>query len=128
MYFYSLGFHPFGATWGGAFKPTEVCQALTFCAPGGGLPTPAPSIIAPCITPTPNPTHGNPHDTPIPTVAPTKPGKPSPSIVFPIVNQTGQASAPTGIALVAMFPLFAPLITMLIGRRFKPTRPKRKRN
>ncbi|HEY8237944.1 MAG TPA: transglycosylase domain-containing protein, partial [Candidatus Limnocylindrales bacterium] len=31
MYFYSLGFHPFGATWGGRFKPTEVCQPIVHC-------------------------------------------------------------------------------------------------
>ncbi len=28
MYFYNLSFHPYGATWGGRFKPTEVCSAL----------------------------------------------------------------------------------------------------
>ena len=45
MYFYNLSFHPFGATWGGPFKPTDVCSPLVFCPPEGGLPTPEPSII-----------------------------------------------------------------------------------
>jgi hypothetical protein len=130
-YFYSLGFHPFGATWGGAFKPTDVCSPLVFCGPGGGPPTPQPSIIVPCITPPPGPTptHGNPHDTPTPS--PTKPkatgGLPSLLIPGPGGGQATAATTPTGIAPVLLFPLLAPLITMLIGRRFKPIRPRRPR-
>jgi membrane peptidoglycan carboxypeptidase len=129
MYFYSLGFHPFGATWGGSFKPTEVCQALIPCGPGGGPPTPQPSIIVPCITPAPTPvqSHGNPHDTPTPAPTSSK-GKPTPlTTLVPIPGPQANAGAPTGIAPVALFPLIAPLITMLIGRRFKPVRPKRPR-
>jgi hypothetical protein len=129
MYFYSLGFHPFGATWGGSFKPTEVCQALIPCGPGGGPPTPQPSIIVPCITPPPTPvqSHGNPHDTPTPAPTSSK-GKPTPlTTLVPIPGPQANAGAPTGIAPVALFPLIAPLITMLIGRRFKPVRPKRPR-
>jgi membrane peptidoglycan carboxypeptidase len=127
MYFYSLGFHPFGATWGGSFKPTEVCQALVSCGPGGGPPTPQPSIIVPCITPAPTPfqSHGNPHDTPTPS--PTKGKTPLPTLLVPIANGQAAAAPPTGILPVALFPLLAPLVTMLIGRRFKPVRPKRPR-
>jgi membrane peptidoglycan carboxypeptidase len=126
MYFYSLGFHPFGATWGGAMKPNDVCQPLVDCGPGGGPPTPQPSIIVPCITPPPTPSqsHGNPHDTPTP--APSKP-----KLTFPVPGAGAQAASgaapPSGILPVVMFPLFAPLLTMLIGRRFKPVRPKRRR-
>jgi hypothetical protein len=125
MYFYSLGFHPFGATWGGAFKPTDVCQPLVNCGPGGGPPTPQPSIIVPCITPPPTPSqsHGNPHDTPTPS---------SGKFTLPIPGPAGQtasgAAPPNGILPIALFPLLAPLFTMLIGRRFKPVRPKKRRN
>jgi hypothetical protein len=47
---------------------------------------------------------------------------------LPTAGGPGTAgAAPTGIAPIALFPLFAPLITMLLGRRFKPIRPKRLR-
>ncbi|HYK95279.1 MAG TPA: transglycosylase domain-containing protein [Candidatus Dormibacteraeota bacterium] len=126
MYFYSLGFHPFGATWGGAFKPTEVCQPLVSCGPGGGPPTPQPSSIVPCITPPPTPSqsHGNPHNTPSPSAGKGKFTLPVPG---PGAQATGAPAAPTGVLPIALFPLLAPLFTMLIGRRFKPVRPKRRR-
>jgi membrane peptidoglycan carboxypeptidase len=126
MYFYSLGFHPFGATWGGAFKPTEVCQPLIFCPPGA-TPTPGPSGQQPCIPePTPSSTHGNPHDTPPPTIAPppTKPGKPSPtpSLLAPSGTSPGATTMSSTILPLAFFPL-APFAAFAIGRRFKPARP-----
>jgi membrane peptidoglycan carboxypeptidase len=125
-YFYSGGFHPFGATWGGSFKPTDVCQPLTFCQPGGGPPTPQPSAIVPCITPAPTPfqSHGNPHDTPTP--APTK-GKPTPLPTLALIPTGQAASAPTAMTAVVVFPLLVPLLTLLLGRFFKPVSPKRKR-
>ena len=121
-YFYSGGFHPFGATWGGTFKPTEVCQPLVFCEPGGGPPTPQPANAVPCITPPPTPSqsHGNPHNAP----APSK-GKFTLPVPGPGGTTTTAAAPPAGILPVALFPLFVPLLTMLLGRRFKPVRPKR---
>jgi membrane peptidoglycan carboxypeptidase len=126
MYFYSLGFHPFGATWGGKFTPTELCQPLVFCPPGP--PTPQPSDAVPCI-PEPTPSHGNPNDTPGPTngPTPTKPGKPSPSpsSIIPTVTLPGltlTSSGTTGTSTaglpLAMFPL-APFAAFAIGRWFK---------
>jgi membrane peptidoglycan carboxypeptidase len=130
MYFYSLGFHPFGATWGGKFKPTEVCQAVVNCPPGVD-PTPGPSGEAPCI-PQPTPTHGNPRTPgPTDTPGPTKPGKPTPSPTQG--TPTGASPAVTGSGTdglaFAMFPL-APFAAFAIGRRLlsgKPGTPKRTR-
>ena len=127
MYFYSLGFHPFGATWGGAFKPTEVCQALVFCPPGV-QPTPGPSGETPCI-PEPTPTHGNPKtpppSSPPSTPGPTKPGKPTPTPGATLIVPTGSSASVTGVGgttlPLAVFPI-APFLTLLIGRRLKPTR------
>ncbi|MEO5704386.1 MAG: transglycosylase domain-containing protein [Candidatus Limnocylindrales bacterium] len=128
MYFYNLSFHPFGATWGGPFKPTDVCQALTFCPPGGGPPTPEPSIIVPCI-PEPTQTNGNPH-TPNPTgPQPTKPGgpkTPAPSLIpLPTVLPSAGSIAPIGLLPLALFPILAPLLAVLFGRRLKPIRRRR---
>ncbi len=125
-YFYNGSFHPFGATWGGPFKPTDVCQPLTFCPPGGGPPTPVPSVIIPCI-PEPTQTNGNPH-TPNPSgPQPTKPGgpkTPAPSVIpLPSLGAVG----PIGLLPLALFPILAPLLAMLFGRRFKPLRPSRRR-
>jgi membrane peptidoglycan carboxypeptidase len=127
-YFYSNGFHPFGATWGGAFKPTDVCQALTQCGPGGGPPTPEPSPIVPCVTPPPTPqqSHGNPHDTPTP--APTKTSKPIATLPLPGGTTTQRTAANSAAILpLALFPVVGSLIPLLLGRRFKPVRPKRGR-
>ena len=125
MYFYNLSFHPFGATWGGAFKPTEVCQPVGLPCPEIFPPTPQTSIIIPCVTP--GPTHGNPHDTPLPT-GPTasKPGNPKPSAsgLLPAPPAT-LAASPGVVPLVTLAPLLAPFATMLIGRRFQPTRRRR---
>jgi membrane peptidoglycan carboxypeptidase len=66
VYFYNGAFRPFGASWGGAFAPTEKCQPLPPptptcdgffipCGPGAsGPPTPKPSFGVP--TPRPRPT------------------------------------------------------------------------
>ena len=128
-YFYLSGFHPFGATWGGAFKPTDVCQPVTQCQGNqGGPPTPQPSVIIPCITPpppTPNPSHGNPHDTPTPI--PTKTKVPLPTILVPGQSPGAQPAA-AAIVPIALFPLLIPLFTLLLGRRFKPVRPSRRRS
>jgi membrane peptidoglycan carboxypeptidase len=125
MYFYNLNFHPFGATWGGAFKPTEVCQPLVYCPPDLGFPTPQPSDAVPCI-PLPTPSHGNPNNTPSPSStgpAPTKPGNPKPtaSIAVPTLDaQPTAAAAPAALLPLVAFPMLAPFATFLIGRRFKP--------
>ncbi|HJP87462.1 MAG TPA: transglycosylase domain-containing protein [Candidatus Limnocylindrales bacterium] len=123
MYFYSLGFHPFGATWGGKFAPTELCQPLVICPPGP--PTPQPTDAVPCIPqPTPDQSHGNPHDTPPPTAGPTptKGNKPTPT-------PKPTAAPATGAVLpLTFFPLLAPFAMFALGRRFKPgAKPDRKR-
>src|SRR6185503_7595091 len=52
-YFFDGYLVPFGRTWGGKFAPTEVCTAVPVCEPGGGQPTPEPSIVVePCPSPT----------------------------------------------------------------------------
>ena len=122
MYFYNLSFAPFGRTWGGKFKPTEVCSSSPQPCEVGGPPTPVPSVIVPCITPEPTPTHGKPTD-PVPT--PTKPGNghtPSPS---PLLNiGSGPPLLPEPVAAVVVpaagLPLVVPLVTLLIGRVLKP--------
>ena len=60
MYFYDRSFHPFGANWGGAFKPTETCKPKPVepppppsCDPVFGFICPPPSTEP---TPTPKPT------------------------------------------------------------------------
>jgi membrane peptidoglycan carboxypeptidase len=122
MYFYNLSFHPFGATWGGRFKPTEVCAALVPCPPPNEPPTPEPSIVIPCFTPEPTETHGPPTKEPGPT--PTK-GGPKPTRT-PLVSVSptaiGQALLEAGVPPAAAFPLLVPLIGLVLGRRFRPGR------
>ncbi len=123
-YFYNSSFHPFGATWGGAFKPTDVCQPIVDCPPEG-QPTPEPSGI-PCI-PLPTPTNGNPHPTPS-GPQPTKPGGPKPTppaSALPGATAVGGGTSPAGAVSLALFFPFAPLLTLLLGRRLRPTRPPR---
>jgi membrane peptidoglycan carboxypeptidase len=72
-YFYNFNFHPFGASWGGTFAPTDVCQPVSQgCGPGGGPPDPSAPPPTPCPTPTPpgpTPTHGKPTPTPGPSAS-----------------------------------------------------------
>ena len=118
-YFFDGFLVPFGRSWGGKFAPTEVCTAVQPCANEPGPPTPEPSIIVPCITPQPT--------IPEQTAKPTKPGNghtPLPSV--PV--QTGPAargSPSTTIAPVVFLPFAVPLLTLLIGRLFRPIRPVR---
>jgi len=66
-YFYNFSFHPFGATWGGKFAPTDVCSPVQQCGNGNGngggqpgaTPEPCPTP-GPSGTPGPTPTHGKP--------------------------------------------------------------------
>ena len=84
-YFYNNSFAPFGATWGGVFAPTAVCEPIPppICDPGtlvdpfatidpfatfDPLGTPLPS---PCIQPTPGPS--GPGDSGEPTLTPSLP-------------------------------------------------------
>ena len=130
MYFYNLSFHPFGATWGGRFKPSGVCSALQPCPPPGAAPTPEPSIIVPCVTPeptvTPTESHGNGPPTQAPGPTPTKkPGKATPT---PTTQGTGAAAfLEAGVAPGAAFPLLVPLVGLVLGRRFRPARPPSRR-
>jgi hypothetical protein len=116
-YFFDGFLVPFGRTWGGRFAPTEVCTAVVPCESGNGPPTPQPSNIVPCI---PQPTFGTPGPTP------TKPGNGHtipPTFLPAVPNAT--AAGPPAIAPVAFFPFLVPLVTFVIGRRFRPTRPSR---
>ena len=122
MYFYNLSFHPFGATWGGRFKPTDVCHPLVFCPPEGGLPTPEPSVVIPCIpqpTPTPTETGGPPPDE---TLNPPPTKKPKPTIGLPRVEQAVISAVPVGITPMAAFPMLAPLVGIGLGRLLRPKR------
>jgi hypothetical protein len=125
MYFYSLGFHPFGATWGGRFKPTEVCQPIVHCPPEGGPPTPEPSVVIPCV---PDPTE-QPTDSGGPP--PTKPGNgngktPKPTISLPSLAPGLDGAASTAaFEPLAFFPLLVPFAGVAIANRFKPKRPAR---
>ena len=123
MYFYNLSFAPFGRTWGGPFKPTEVCQAVVECPPAGGPPTPVPSIIIPCITPEPTESHGNPHTDP-PGPTPTKGnGKPTQTpIALPTLIPTLQDLLPGGVAPVSFLPFLSPFLLVLLARLFRPNR------
>jgi hypothetical protein len=124
MYFYSLSFHPFGRTWGGKFKPTEVCSSLVACPPGV-TPTPNPSTgVIPCI---PEPSHGPPAST---GPTPSKGGgggkpTPTPSIVLPSVLPLLTGIATGEAPSLAMFPLLVPVIVIAIGRGVRPKLPKR---
>ena len=139
MYFYNLSFHPFGATWGGKFKPTEVCQAQTNCPPGVD-PTPNPSTGALPCEPQPTQSHGNPNDTPGPTgPQPTKPGNgktpaPTPTLPLPTIvtpTTTGTEPSAASIQPLAFLALPAPFALFAVGRRLRlpgrPSRPIRKR-
>jgi len=65
-YFYNFSFHPFGATWGGKFAPTEVCAPVAQCnGNGNGNPLPLPSD---CPSPSPGPSKGKPPPTPLPSL------------------------------------------------------------
>jgi membrane peptidoglycan carboxypeptidase len=111
-YFFDGFLVPFGRTWGGKFAPTEVCTAQPpVCEPGGGPPTPEPSIIIPCVTPEPEPT-------------PTKSGngKTPPPTVLPTILPTLLQPVPAGVAPLGIFPLFFPLVALLIGRLLRPNR------
>jgi membrane peptidoglycan carboxypeptidase len=135
MYFYNLSFHPFGATWGGRFKPTKVCSAQPQACPPEGQPTPdASGNVVPCFTPEPTDpgkTNGPPTDDPDPT--PTKPGNPKPT-PKPTPTKAPASNAPTaarsipddaGLAPAAMFPLLVPFAGLAIAQRLKPKRPHR---
>jgi hypothetical protein len=117
-YFFDGFLVPFGRTWGGKFAPTDVCAAVPVCGPGGGPPTPPPSIIVePCPTDTPRPTRPGPTNSKgKPTILPT---------LLPNPEGTARAAPPTAIAPVVFLPFLVPFVTLLIGRRFKLDRPGR---
>jgi peptidoglycan glycosyltransferase len=64
-YFYNFSFHPFGATWGGKFAPTDVCAPLPPKCNGNGGPQPSD-----CPSPSPSPSKGKPSLPPVPTIGP----------------------------------------------------------
>ncbi|MCI0584792.1 MAG: hypothetical protein L0227_18210, partial [Chloroflexi bacterium] len=116
-YFFDGFLVPFGRTWGGQFAPTDVCTAQPpICEPGGGPPTPEPSIIVPCVTlppPTAEPSNGGPKPTKTPGGGPTLP--------------IGDALRVGGLAPGAFFPLIVPLVIIGVGRLVKPIRPPGRR-
>jgi membrane peptidoglycan carboxypeptidase len=119
-YFFDGYLVPFGRTWGGRFPPSKVCTAQPpICEePGGGPPTPEPSVIVPCVTVPPPPSQGP---------QPTKPGGPKPTKT-PNPSADGPATAEAAILPGAIFPLAVPLAFFGIGRLLKPNRrPNRRR-
>ncbi|HEV8516341.1 MAG TPA: transglycosylase domain-containing protein [Candidatus Limnocylindrales bacterium] len=74
-YFFNGAFHPFGATWGAPFPPSEKCEPMPSPTP---TPTPTPTATpTPTEEPTPSPTP-KPTKTPRPTKSP-KPPPPTPT-------------------------------------------------
>jgi membrane peptidoglycan carboxypeptidase len=112
-YFFDGYLVPFGRTWGGRFPPSKVCTAQPpICEePGGGPPTPEPSVIVPCVT-VPPPPSGGPEPSkggggPRPTKSPGPSGN---------AAATAEAAIPPG----AIFPFVVPLLFFGIGRLLKP--------
>ncbi|MBI2781763.1 MAG: transglycosylase domain-containing protein [Chloroflexi bacterium] len=128
MYFYNLSFAPFGRTWGGPFKPTDVCRPAPPPCPPGLNPTPDPSGVVPCV-PQPTQSNGNPHNTPAPSgPQPTKPGGPKtlPPTLPPLPTAAALAGAlPAGLLPFALFPFLVSFLALLFGRRARPNRRKR---
>ena len=122
-YFFDGFLVPFGRTWGGRFAPTEVCSAQPpICEePGGGPPTPEPSIIVPCVTEPPPPT-----EDPGPTPTKGNGGGPKPTptklATGPPSTQVQPAPQPAGLTPFAFFPLLFPLVALGFARLFRPPR------
>jgi membrane peptidoglycan carboxypeptidase len=114
-YFWIPGYEPFGRTWGGRFPPSKVCTALPpVCEePGGGPPTPEPSIIVPCVTLPPPP-----------SAEPTKGGGPRPTETPETTGNDGATGG--GFVPGALLPLAVPIMFIGIGRLFRPNRPIRR--
>ncbi len=124
MYFYNLSFHPYGATWGGRFKPTEVCQPIVVCPPEPASPEPSDAV--PCIptNPTPKPpATGGPPETGGPP--PTKPSKPPKPTNGPLPTLAASLDGAAAVEPLAFFPLLVPFAGVAIASRFKPKRPAR---
>jgi len=120
-YFWTPFYTPFGRTWGGRFPPSKVCtpQPPACEEPGGGPPTPEPSVIEPCVTPPPPPDGGP---------EPTKPGGGGPKPTkTPGPSGDAAETAQAGIVQGALLPLAVPLLLFGIGRLLKPNRPSRRR-
>jgi membrane peptidoglycan carboxypeptidase len=114
-YFWIPGYEPFGRTWGGRFPPTKVCTSEPpVCdEPGGGPPTPEPSVVVPCVTLPPPP-----------SAEPTKPGGPKPTETPATTGD--EAATAGGIVPGALLPLAVPIMLIGIGRLFRPNRPNRR--
>lgn len=121
-YFFDGFLTPFGRTWGGRFPPSEVCNARPqICPPAGAEPTPEPTDAIPCVPPPPPPTEGptaeptEPGPDPTKTPKPTQPPAPTiaPSVIQPV---------PAAVVPFAALPLILPLITLILGRMFRPNR------
>ena len=113
-YFFDGFVVPFGRTWGGQFAPTEVCSFQPQpCEPGGGPPTPEPSIIVPCVTPeppTPEPSKGHGRPTPTPLVS------------LPVTPTGGGPTGAGEATPASAFPLLVPVFAFALARRFRPKR------
>jgi hypothetical protein len=128
MYFYNLSFHPFGATWGGRFKPTEVCSALLPCPPILESPDPSAAPPGPCVTPEPQPTETNGGGPPTKKPDPTATKRPRPTSTNQPSGAGQAAPAEAGIPLAATLPLVVPLFGLVLSRRFRPARPPSRRH
>ena len=113
-YFFDNFLVPFGRTWGGRFAPRNVCtfQPPICEDPGGGPPTPEPSVIVPCVT------------LPPPTTEPTKPGGPKPTAT-PDPDATVDGAV-DGLLPGVFFPLAVPVMFLGLGRLLRPNRPNRR--
>lgn len=119
-YFFDGFLTPFGRTWGGRFPPTEVCTAQPQICPPATEPTPEPTDAVPCVTEPPPPTE-DPTVTDDPGPPPTKPPKPT-NEPPPTIAPSAIQPLPAGVVPAATFPLFLPLIALILGRLLRPNR------
>jgi membrane peptidoglycan carboxypeptidase len=120
-YFFDGFLTPFGRTWGGRFPPSQVCTAQPqVCPPEGSEPTPEPTDAVPCVTEPPPPTEEPTEEPTDPGPAPTKtpkPTKPPPTLAPSVISPAQAAVIPA-----AAFPLFIPMLSLIVARLFRPNR------
>ena len=117
-YFFDGFLTPFGRTWGGRFPPTQECTAVPQPCPPATEPTPEPTDAVPCVTPPPTdePTDEPTDPGPPPTKEP-KPTKPPPTLAPSLISPVPPAVIPA-----VAFPLFIPLLSMVVRRILGPNR------
>jgi hypothetical protein len=115
-YFFDGNLTPFGRTWGGRFPPSQVCTAQPPTCPPVTEPTPEPTDAVPCVTEPPPPTEEPTEPGPDPTKTP-KPTKPPPTLAPSVISPV-----PAAVIPAMAFPLFIPLLSLILGRLFRPNR------